>query len=79
METAVAMNDLAIIVDLLGILTLKPYVKALSIQWFESNDINEAIFFIARYIFVHRAMWNLDLCNCLLGPISDLLQSKYEM
>ncbi|EFN71960.1 Katanin p80 WD40-containing subunit B1 [Camponotus floridanus] len=48
-ETAVAMNDLAIIVDLLGILTLKP------------------------------AMWNLDLCNCLLGPISDLLQSKYEM
>ena len=27
MESAVAMNDLAIIVDLLGILTLKPYVK----------------------------------------------------
>ncbi|XP_072762780.1 katanin p80 WD40 repeat-containing subunit B1 isoform X2 [Anoplolepis gracilipes] len=49
MESAVAMNDLAIIVDLLGILTLKP------------------------------TMWNLDLCNCLLGPISDLLQSKYEM
>lgn len=30
-ESAVAMNDLAIIVDLLGILTLKPYV-ALSIR-----------------------------------------------
>lgn len=26
MESAVAMNDLAVIVDLLGILTLKPYV-----------------------------------------------------
>ncbi|XP_020283802.1 katanin p80 WD40 repeat-containing subunit B1 isoform X2 [Pseudomyrmex gracilis] len=48
-ESAVAMNDLAVIVDLLGILTLKP------------------------------TMWNLDLCNSLLGPISDLLQSKYEM
>ncbi|XP_011642814.1 katanin p80 WD40 repeat-containing subunit B1 [Pogonomyrmex barbatus] len=48
-ESAVAMNDLAVIVDLLGILTLKP------------------------------AMWNLDLCNFLLGPISDLFQSKYEM
>ncbi|XP_012235415.1 katanin p80 WD40 repeat-containing subunit B1-like isoform X2 [Linepithema humile] len=48
-DSAVAMNDLAIIVDLLGILTLK------------------------------QSMWNLDLCNSLLGPISDLLQSKYEM
>ncbi|KZC06937.1 PREDICTED: katanin p80 WD40 repeat-containing subunit B1 [Dufourea novaeangliae] len=48
-ESAVAMNDLSVIVDLLGILTLKP------------------------------AMWNLDLCNSLLGPIGDLLQSKYEM
>ncbi|XP_024883809.1 katanin p80 WD40 repeat-containing subunit B1-like isoform X1 [Temnothorax curvispinosus] len=48
-ESAVAMNDLAVIVDLLGIITLKP------------------------------AMWNLDLCNSLLGPISDLFQSKYEM
>ncbi|XP_011330395.1 katanin p80 WD40 repeat-containing subunit B1 isoform X2 [Ooceraea biroi] len=48
-ESAVAMNDLAVIVDLLSILTLKP------------------------------TMWNLDLCNSLLGPISDLLQSKYEM
>ncbi|XP_011869787.1 PREDICTED: katanin p80 WD40 repeat-containing subunit B1 isoform X1 [Vollenhovia emeryi] len=48
-ESAVAMNDLAVIVDLLGILTLKP------------------------------TMWNLDLCNSLLGPISDLFQSKYEM
>ncbi|XP_071631702.1 katanin p80 WD40 repeat-containing subunit B1-like isoform X2 [Temnothorax longispinosus] len=47
-ESAVAINDLAVIVDLLGILTLKP-------------------------------MWNLDLCNSLLGPISDLFQSKYEM
>ncbi|XP_011172294.2 katanin p80 WD40 repeat-containing subunit B1 isoform X3 [Solenopsis invicta] len=49
-ESAVAMNDLAVIVDLLGILILKP-----------------------------RTMWNLDLCNSLLGPISDLFQSKYEM
>lgn len=49
LESAVAMNDLAVIVDLLGILTLKP------------------------------TMWNLDMCNSLLGPISDLLQSKYEM
>ena len=48
-ESAVAMNDLSVIVDLLGILTLKP------------------------------TMWNLDLCNSLLGPIGDLLQSKYEM
>ena len=48
-ESAVAMNDLAVIVDLLGILTLKP------------------------------AMWNLDLCNALLTPIGELLQSKYEM
>ncbi|XP_077261817.1 katanin p80 WD40 repeat-containing subunit B1-like isoform X1 [Temnothorax americanus] len=48
-ESAVAMNDLAVIVDLLGIFTLKP------------------------------AMWNLDLCNFLLGFISDLFQSKYEM
>ncbi|XP_076765599.1 katanin p80 isoform X2 [Xylocopa sonorina] len=48
-ESAVAMNDLSVIVDLLGILTLKP------------------------------AMWNLDLCNSLLCPIGDLLQSKYEM
>lgn len=48
-ESAVAMNDLAVIVDLLGILILKP------------------------------TMWNLDLCNSLLGPISDLFQSKYEM
>ncbi|KAL0126718.1 hypothetical protein PUN28_005228 [Cardiocondyla obscurior] len=47
-DSAVAMNDLAVIVDLLGILTLKP------------------------------PMWNLDLCNSLLGPISDLFQSKYE-
>ncbi|XP_077261819.1 uncharacterized protein LOC143907772 [Temnothorax americanus] len=43
-ESAVAMNDLAVIVDLLGIFTLKP------------------------------AMWNLDLCNFLLGFISDLFQ-----
>ncbi|XP_014479533.1 PREDICTED: katanin p80 WD40 repeat-containing subunit B1 isoform X3 [Dinoponera quadriceps] len=48
-DSAVAMNDLAVIVDLLGILTLKP------------------------------TMWNLDMCNSLLGPVSDLLQSKYEM
>ncbi|XP_078046137.1 katanin p80 isoform X3 [Augochlora pura] len=48
-ESAVAMNDLSVIVDLLGILTVKP------------------------------TMWNLDLCNSLLGPIGDLLQSKYEM
>nr|XP_012148526.1 PREDICTED: katanin p80 WD40 repeat-containing subunit B1 isoform X4 [Megachile rotundata] len=48
-QSAVAMNDLAVVVDLLGILTLKP------------------------------TMWNLDLCNALLGPIGDLLQSKYEM
>ncbi|XP_076242540.1 katanin p80 isoform X2 [Calliopsis andreniformis] len=48
-ESAVAMNDLSVIVDLLGILTLKPI------------------------------LWNLDLCNSLLGPIGDLLQSKYEM
>ncbi|XP_017878583.1 katanin p80 WD40 repeat-containing subunit B1-like isoform X1 [Ceratina calcarata] len=48
-ESAVAMNDLPVIVDLLGIMTLKP------------------------------SMWNLDLCNSLLGPIGDLLQSKYEM
>ncbi|XP_053981414.1 katanin p80 WD40 repeat-containing subunit B1 isoform X2 [Hylaeus anthracinus] len=48
-ESAVAMNDLSVVVDLLGILTLKP------------------------------TMWNLDLCNSLLGPIGDLLQSKYEM
>lgn len=48
-DSAVAMNDLSVIVDLLGILTLKP------------------------------TMWNLDLCNSLLGPIGDLLQSKYEM
>ncbi|XP_076647784.1 katanin p80 isoform X1 [Halictus rubicundus] len=48
-ESAVAMNDLSVIVDLLGILTLKP------------------------------TMWNLDLCNFLLGPVGDLLQSKYEM
>ncbi|OAD54327.1 Katanin p80 WD40-containing subunit B1 [Eufriesea mexicana] len=48
-ESAVAMNDLSVIVDLLGTLTLKP------------------------------TMWNLDLCNSLLGPIGDLLQSKYEM
>ncbi|KAG7207471.1 hypothetical protein KM043_009105 [Ampulex compressa] len=48
-DSAVAMNDLAVIVDLLGILTLKP------------------------------TMWNLDLCNSMLGPIGDLLQSKYEM
>lgn len=24
-------------------------------------------------------MWNLDLCNSLLGPISELFQSRYEM
>lgn len=48
-ESAVTMNDLSVIVDLLGILTLKPI------------------------------MWNLDLCNSLLSPIGDLLQSKYEM
>lgn len=30
-------------------------------------------------IFVRRTMWNLDMCNSLLGPVSDLLQSKYEM
>ncbi|XP_012274168.1 katanin p80 WD40 repeat-containing subunit B1 isoform X2 [Orussus abietinus] len=48
-ESAVAMNDPAVIVDLLGVLTLKP------------------------------TMWNLDLCNALLSPIRELLQSKYEM
>ncbi|XP_043285326.1 katanin p80 WD40 repeat-containing subunit B1 isoform X2 [Venturia canescens] len=48
-DSAVAMNDLSVIVDLLGVLTLKP------------------------------TMWNLDLCNSLLMPISELLQSKYEM
>ncbi|EGI69498.1 PREDICTED: katanin p80 WD40 repeat-containing subunit B1 isoform X1 [Acromyrmex echinatior] len=48
-DSAVAMNDLAVIVDLLSILTLKP------------------------------TMWNLDLCNSLLGPISELFQSRYEM
>ncbi|XP_066593798.1 katanin p80 WD40 repeat-containing subunit B1 isoform X2 [Prorops nasuta] len=48
-ESAVAMNDLSVIVDLLSIFTLKPTI------------------------------WNLDLCNSLLGPIGDLLQSKYEM
>ncbi|KAL2745384.1 katanin p80 WD40 repeat-containing subunit B1 isoform X1 [Vespula maculifrons] len=48
-DSAVAMNDLAIIVDLLGILTLKPTI------------------------------WNLDLCNLLLGPIAELVQSKYEI
>ncbi|XP_015592392.1 katanin p80 WD40 repeat-containing subunit B1 isoform X2 [Cephus cinctus] len=48
-DSAVAMNDLSVIVDLLGILTLKP------------------------------TMWNLDLCNSLLAPIGELLQSKYEL
>uniref|UniRef100_A0ABD2WVF6 Katanin p80 WD40 repeat-containing subunit B1 n=1 Tax=Trichogramma kaykai TaxID=54128 RepID=A0ABD2WVF6_9HYME len=48
-DSAVAMNDLSVIVDLLGVLILKP------------------------------AIWNLDLCNTLIAPIGDLLQSKYEM
>ncbi|KAJ8683410.1 hypothetical protein QAD02_019202, partial [Eretmocerus hayati] len=48
-DSAVAMNDLSVIVDLLGVLVLKP------------------------------AIWNLDLCNSLLAPITELLQSKYEM
>ncbi|XP_016840722.1 katanin p80 WD40 repeat-containing subunit B1 isoform X2 [Nasonia vitripennis] len=48
-DSAVAMNELSVIVDLLGVLVLKPN------------------------------MWNLDLCNSLLTPIYDLLQSKYEM
>lgn len=75
MESAVAMNDLAIIVDLLSILTLKPYV-ALSVI-----SINKACswFYNCLFISVRRTMWNLDLCNSLLGPISDLFQSKYEM
>uniref|UniRef100_A0A0C9QVJ2 Katanin p80 WD40 repeat-containing subunit B1 n=1 Tax=Fopius arisanus TaxID=64838 RepID=A0A0C9QVJ2_9HYME len=48
-DSAVTMNDLSVIVDLLGVLTLKP------------------------------TMWNLDMCNSLLRPIAELLQSKYEM
>lgn len=78
MDSAVAMNDLAVIVDLLGILTLKPYV-ALSIRY--KFQLTKCVFdfIISLFILVYRTMWNLDLCNSLLGPISDLFQSKYEM
>ncbi|XP_057328062.1 katanin p80 WD40 repeat-containing subunit B1-like isoform X2 [Microplitis mediator] len=48
-DSAVRMNDLSVIVDLLGALNLKPTI------------------------------WNLDVCNLLLRPIAELLQSKYEM
>ncbi|XP_034941846.1 katanin p80 WD40 repeat-containing subunit B1 isoform X2 [Chelonus insularis] len=48
-DSAVAMNDLSVIVDLLGVLNLK------------------------------ATIWNLDICNSLLRPIAELLQSKYEM
>ncbi|XP_074099975.1 katanin p80 isoform X1 [Cotesia typhae] len=48
-DSAVRMNDLSVIVDLLGALNLKPTV------------------------------WNLDVCNLLLRPITELIQSKYEM
>jgi len=76
------MNDLAVIVDLLSVLTLRPYVVSNLVILFNKSFVYltvRSLSITELYFSVLRAMWNLDLCNSLLGPINDLLQSKYEM
>jgi len=76
-ESAVAMNDLAVIVDLLGILTLKPYV-VLSIRY--KFQLTKCVFDfngLFLFLFIERCgTWTCVIPYWVLSAISFRVNTR---
>ncbi|XP_072374622.1 katanin p80 WD40 repeat-containing subunit B1 isoform X3 [Scyliorhinus torazame] len=85
-DSAVTMNDLAIIVDILNIINLKPHARKicrLTIdllgQVMDASSVAIKSWSGTRsWRLWLRALWKLDLCPSIIPQIDKLLQSKYE-
>lgn len=68
LEQAINMEDQSVMVDILNVITLKPLVSCFGVDgWVHDFSVPFS-----------RAIWTLDMCQILVQPIYDLIQSRYE-